>query len=65
MIATRNGNMAGLLFGEKTCLEVLFEGVEKAFLSERKGNAILCRRAEEFLKKKLKAREPTVESLVR
>ena len=40
------------MFGEKTCLEVLFEGVEKAFLSERKGNAIPCRRAEDLKKKK-------------
>ena len=30
-------------FGEKKCLEVRFEGVQRGFLLERKGKVIPCR----------------------
>ena len=40
------GNMAGLLFQKKKCFKVGFERVQNGFLSERKGKAISCRRAE-------------------
>ena len=32
--------MAGLLFWKKKCLEVRFDGVQRGFLSERKGKVI-------------------------
>ena len=51
-------NMAGLLFGEKKCLEVWLEGVQRGFLSERRGNVIPCRGAKE------KAQEPAVANMV-
>ena len=39
--------MAGLLCGEKGCLELRCEGVQREFLSERKGKVIPCRGAED------------------
>ena len=42
-----NRNMAGLLFWKKKCLEVKFEGVQRGFLSGRKGKVIPNREAED------------------
>ena len=39
--------MAGVLFWEKKCLQVRFEGVQRGFLLERKGKVIPCRRAKD------------------
>ena len=39
--------MAGLLLWKKKCLGVRSEGVQRGFLSERKGKVIPCRGAED------------------
>ena len=39
--------MAGLMCREKGCLELRFAGVQREFLSERKGKVIPCRWAED------------------
>ena len=41
------GNMAGLLFWKKKMSWCLTEGVQRGFLSERKGKVIYCRGAED------------------
>ena len=44
---SRGKNMAGLLFWIKECFEVGFEGVQRGFLSDRKGKVIPYRGAED------------------
>ena len=51
--------MAGLLLWKQKCLRVRLECVQRGFLSERKGKSFHLQGP------KSKAREPTVESLVR
>ena len=50
--------MAGLLLWTKKCFEFEFVGVQRAFLSERKGKVTPCTGSED----KKKARESRVES---
>ena len=50
--------MAGLLLWTKKCFEFEFVGVQRAFLSERKGKVMPCTGSED----KKKARESRVES---
>ena len=52
--------MAGLMFWKKKCLEIGFEGVQRGFLLERKGEVIQIHVMEP---KTEKALEPTLESL--
>ena len=58
----RRETMAGLLFWKRKCFEIKFEGAKRGFLSERKGEVIPCRGANDG---KCTGTNIIVESLVR